>query len=84
MPGPPDPGVAALRVEEGLDTAHAVAAPDHTAVDVTAAGGALDALNARWVTRNPAIVRLWRGRWEQFVPFPAFPSRSAGSSLPQP
>jgi len=26
--GPPDPGVAALRVEEGLDTAHAVPAPD--------------------------------------------------------
>ena len=47
--------------------------PIYTAVDETAAVAALDALETRWGTRYPAIVRLWRGRWEQFVPFLAFP-----------
>jgi len=47
--------------------------PIYTAVDETAAAAALDALEVRWGTRYPAIVRLWRGRWEQFVPFLAFP-----------
>ncbi len=47
--------------------------PIYTAVDETAAAAALDALETRWGTRYPAIVRLWRARWEQFVPFLAFP-----------
>ena len=47
--------------------------PIYTAVDETAAVAALDALETRWGTRYPAIVRLWRARWEQFVPFLAFP-----------
>ena len=47
--------------------------PIYTAVDEAAAGAALDAFADRWERRYPAIVRLWRARWEQFIPFLAFP-----------
>ena len=47
--------------------------PIYTAVDETAAGAALDAFAERWGRRYPAIVRLWRTHWEEFIPFLAFP-----------
>jgi Transposase, Mutator family len=34
---------------------------------------ALEAFAAAWEQRYPAIVRLWRAHWAEFVPFLAFP-----------
>ena len=45
----------------------------YTAVDAVAAELALDALAERWEQRYPAIVKLWRSHWTEFVPFLAFP-----------
>ena len=47
--------------------------PIYTAADEAAADAALDAFAERWERRYPAIVRLWRTHWEQFIPFLAFP-----------
>jgi putative transposase len=47
--------------------------PIYTAVDETAAVAALDAFAERWDRRYPAIVRLWRAHWAEFVPFLVFP-----------
>jgi putative transposase len=43
--------------------------PIYTAVNADAAGAALDALEAKWGVRYPAIIRLWRNAWEEFIPF---------------
>ena len=43
--------------------------PIYTAVNEPAAGAALEELVERWGTRYPAIVRLWRNAWEEFIPF---------------
>jgi putative transposase len=43
--------------------------PIYTAVNDAAAGAALEELVERWGTRYPAIVRLWRNAWEEFIPF---------------
>src|SRR3954453_5538035 len=48
--------------------------PIYTAVDETAAAAELEAFAERWNTRYPAIVRLWRTHWAEFVPFLAFPA----------
>ena len=45
----------------------------YTAVDEAAAETALDAFAERWEQRYPAIVKLWRSHWAEFVPFLAFP-----------
>jgi len=45
----------------------------YTAVDDTAAQVGLEALEQQWGQRYPAIVRLWRTHWPEFVPFLAFP-----------
>jgi putative transposase len=45
----------------------------YTAVDETAAAAALEAFAETWQARYPAIVRLWRAHWAEFVPFLAFP-----------
>ena len=45
----------------------------YTAVDQTAAEAALEEFAQRWQPRYPAIVRLWRAHWTEFVPFLAFP-----------
>ena len=29
----------------------------------------MDDLDAKWGTRYPAIIRLWRNAWEEFIPF---------------
>jgi putative transposase len=47
--------------------------PIYTAVDETAAATALDAFAERWDRRYPAIVRLWRAHWAEFIPFLVFP-----------
>jgi hypothetical protein len=43
--------------------------PIYTAVHAEAAAAALDDLDAKWGTRYPAIIRLWRNAWEEFIPF---------------
>ena len=45
----------------------------YTAVDEQAAESALDQFEQGWSVRYPAIVKLWRTHWAQFVPFLAFP-----------
>ena len=38
-------------------------------MNAEAARAALDQLAERWGQRDPAIIRLWRNAWEQFIPF---------------
>jgi putative transposase len=45
----------------------------YTAVDEDSAEAALDTFAERWEQRYPAIVKLWRAHWSEFVPFLAFP-----------
>jgi transposase-like protein len=45
----------------------------YTAVDQDAAEAALNTFAERWEQRYPAIVKLWRSHWTEFVPFLAFP-----------
>jgi len=47
--------------------------PVYTACDEAAAAAALEAFAAAWETRYPAIVKLWRAHWAEFIPFLAFP-----------
>jgi putative transposase len=46
--------------------------PIYTAVNADAARAALDELDAEWGQRYPAIIRLWRNAWEEFIPFLAY------------
>jgi putative transposase len=43
--------------------------PIYTAVNAGAAAAALDELAAEWGSRYPAIIRLWRNAWQEFIPF---------------
>ena len=43
--------------------------PIYTAVNATAAAAALDELEAKWGQRYPALIKLWRNSWEEFIPF---------------
>ncbi len=43
--------------------------PIYTAVNADAALAALDDLDATWGQRYPAIIRLWRNAWAEFIPF---------------
>jgi putative transposase len=43
--------------------------PIYTAVNADAAAAALNDLHAKWGARYPAIIRLWRNAWEEFIPF---------------
>jgi transposase-like protein len=45
----------------------------YTAADEATAAAALEALAATWEGRYPAIIKLWRAHWQEFVPFLAFP-----------
>jgi putative transposase len=47
--------------------------PVYTAADEQAAAAALQAFAVAWEQRYPAIVRLWRAHWAEFIPFLAFP-----------
>ena len=43
--------------------------PIYTAINAETAAAALDDLHAKWGLRYPAIIRLWRNAWEEFIPF---------------
>ncbi|ADP80762.1 IS256 family transposase [Pseudofrankia inefficax] len=43
--------------------------PVYTAPTVEAAGLRFDEFVEAWGKRYPAIVKLWRGAWEEFIPF---------------
>ncbi len=43
--------------------------PIYTAVNAEAAAAALDELAGEWGQRYPAVIRLWRNAWEEFIPF---------------
>ena len=43
--------------------------PVYTAVNADAAAAAFEAFEAKWCIRYPAISKLWRGAWDNFVPF---------------
>jgi putative transposase len=45
----------------------------YTAVDEDAAQAGLETFEQQWGQRHPAIVRLWRTHWPEFIPFLAFP-----------
>ena len=41
----------------------------YQASNEAAAAAALDALEDKWGTRYPAMIRLWRNAWAEFIPF---------------
>jgi putative transposase len=43
--------------------------PIYTAVNAAAARVAFDELANKWGQRYPAVIRLWAGAWEEFIPF---------------
>jgi transposase-like protein len=43
--------------------------PIYTAPSEAAALAALDAVDAKWGARYPAMINLWRAAWTEFVPF---------------
>lgn len=43
--------------------------PIYTAPTAAAAESALDALNEKWGGRYPAMIRMWRSCWAEFIPF---------------
>jgi putative transposase len=43
--------------------------PVYTAVNADAAAAAFDTFEEKWAARYPAISKLWRGAWDNFVPF---------------
>ena len=43
--------------------------PIYQAPNEAAAAAALDALEDKWGTRYPAMIRLWRNAWAEFIPF---------------
>jgi transposase-like protein len=43
--------------------------PIYQAVNAQAAAQALDELDDKWGTRYPAMIRLWRTAWSEFIPF---------------
>ena len=47
--------------------------PIYTAASVDAAEAAMSDFEAKWGSKYPAIVNLWRNSWGVFVPFLAFP-----------
>ena len=58
--------------------------PIYQAVNADAAATALDALETKWGARYPAIIRLWRNAWTEFIPFLDYTTwRSAKCCAPQ-
>ena len=43
--------------------------PIYQAVNADAAAAALDQLEDKWGARYPAMIRLWRNAWTEFIPF---------------
>jgi putative transposase len=46
----------------------------YTAPTLDAATERFDEFEERWGERYPAVIKLWRSSWEEFIPFLAFPS----------
>lgn len=66
---------ASMRYLTAKDTKAAVAALKRIYQSATAdeAAHELDAFEAEWGTRYRAVVRLWRGNWDNIIPFFQFP-----------
>jgi transposase-like protein len=47
--------------------------PVYTAADEQTAAAALEVFASQWGDRYPAIVKVWRAHWAEFVPFLSFP-----------
>lgn len=62
---------ASLRYVNTKDTKAVVAALKriYTAATAEAATAELDALEAEWGAKYRAVVRLWRGNWDNIIPF---------------
>jgi len=43
--------------------------PIYTAVNADSARAALDDVEDKWGKRYPAVIRLWRNAWAEFIPF---------------
>jgi transposase-like protein len=46
----------------------------YTAPSLDAATDRIGDFEAEWGTKYPAVIRLWRDAWEQFIPFLSFPA----------
>jgi putative transposase len=66
---------ASLRYVTHTDRKQVVAAlrDVYTANDEQAASQALDAFHQRWGTRYPGVTKLWQSRWNEIIPFLAYP-----------
>jgi putative transposase len=58
-----------LTSKRDLDAIKRGIRPIYAAVNATAAAAALDELDADWGRHYPAMIRLWRNAWQEFVPF---------------
>lgn len=56
--------------------------PIYTAATEQAAAVALEQFRTEWKAKSPGAVAVWDRSWAEFVPFLAFPSRSARSFTP--
>jgi transposase-like protein len=43
--------------------------PVYTAVNAEMAAVRFEEFADKWATRYPAIIKLWRSAWEEFIPF---------------
>jgi putative transposase len=48
--------------------------PIYAATTEAEASTALDAFDERWSPKYPAVAKMWRARWNEVVPFLAFPA----------
>jgi len=48
--------------------------PIYTAKDAEAAEDALEAFEAKWDGQYPTVAKAWRRRWDEIVPFLAYPA----------
>lgn len=62
---------ASLRYVASVDTKAVVAALKRIYQSATAeeAAGEMDAFEAAWCTKYKAVVRMWRGHWDNIIPF---------------
>jgi len=58
-----------LTSKRDLDAIKRGIRPIYTAVNAGAAAAALDELDADWGRQYPAMIRLWRNAWTEFIPF---------------
>jgi putative transposase len=67
---------ASLKYVTSLDRPQVVAdlKAMYNAATEEAACDALDTFEKKWIKRYPSIAKLWRARWQEVIPFLAFPS----------